>query len=509
MPEGYLEVLAEDEKPVCTLAAGITIVVPEIVLVNLDSEVEEREALAISLCLKRYRRLFRYLFDSYSNTCYMAKKQQFEQMQERYEQMGLGELRKLLRDHAVTDRMISREEIAALLRLINLSAHRNDMISLTRKGFADFFVQMSIRAFANDSPLVNAVEQMVEHFRTAEESSRGKASVLYRNPDATALGDPDVLTELNRAVAKNPAQILPEGYAKVEEESLRFEHVLSRTVAATLPESLRITVELLDSIVSDSFDQHFVESVSRVEGRIKVCPLVQRPQKRLMLPRFMESVTPDTEKKQSLLSVSEHTVPFSAKNGSSPEIAPRLQRRGLSPAVKLAIALLPHDTRQLGYEVGEVLERVLRAVESGKAESESPRKKTLREASALDAALEEKAREQKRTRRWRVLKQRLDRVRQDKDKERDEKAKEAEEAQKRTGEQTKRRQEAEQKARAEAKKKIEERRTRLEEEKQMVRQAMEQKVKQESERKSKTRAAFLRSQKDSIVPFHVTIHILS
>ncbi len=505
MPEGYLDVISQDEPKL-----------REVKLVDLESEEEERESLAISLYLKKYKRLFRNLFDSYSNTCYTARKSQFDDLVQRYEQITLGEITKMLKEHDVTESTISKDAVASLVRLINVKSQRSDLHSLTRKGFLDFFVQMALAVHPAESPLVNAVQKMVERFRAADEAN-GKSAILYRNPDATTLGDPDVLSELNKAVIKNPTQPVPVGYTKVTEQTVNFGY--SVKPAAGVSEALKICVELLDEVMTKALGEtHFLESVSEVRSRVKVCPLVLRPQKNRLPPRFMESPVVAPSKMRS---TSEAESRVSLLSGTREQflqgrmLSPK--RTKLSPAIKLGIALLPGELRQTGVEVGAVMQEILRAVETGsssignKARTESSispdanrstlsiSKKT-RLFSEADGISPEKEKEmaERRILRKQIIQRQIEEVKLNCEALEAKKREEKDRQQKLAAFMAKKKKAAEREM-EEKRKQVAEKRLEREEDERKAKEEREQKLRLEESKKAKARAAFLKHQKDSIV----------
>ena len=50
------------------------------------------------------------------------------------------------------------------------------------------------------------------------------STFLYEDPEASALGDQEILRELNRQVEMNPDCELPEGYKKVTEKDIEYEY---------------------------------------------------------------------------------------------------------------------------------------------------------------------------------------------------------------------------------------------------------------------------------------------
>ena len=83
---------------------------------------EEREVEAIHEVMKRFQKLWRNLFQKYSNT--MAKnrglvdKGNFDSIKNLAEVISVGEITKLLKDHDTLPKIVSKEEIAYLIKII-------------------------------------------------------------------------------------------------------------------------------------------------------------------------------------------------------------------------------------------------------------------------------------------------------------------------------------------------------------------------------------------------------
>ena len=115
--------------------------------------------------------------------------------------------------------------------------------------------------------------KLINHFEKATRS-RGQSTLLYEDPDATTIGDRDVLKELNRRIKHNPDILLPEGYYKVNEKEQIFNYELPEYLP--IEESQKISIELLDELLYSTVGVHFLEALVTYENRPKVKPRIKQ-----------------------------------------------------------------------------------------------------------------------------------------------------------------------------------------------------------------------------------------
>ncbi len=454
--------------------------------------------------MRKYKKLFRYLFSKYANTCYSKKIQEFDALKEKAEVITIAEVTKMLKDHKVESQMLSREELATLLRLINVRSQRNDLSSLAYEGFQELFMQMAFAIFSRPPmvlshlPLVESVQALVEHFAAAAEE-RGETTVLYKDPDTTALGDKDLLRELNKMVKENPDCPVPEGYRKVVDKKVRFDYLIKPSLIKCIPEATRICAELIEEVLGSAVaGTHILESVVKYETHTKVYPDIVKPQKQLLPTRYMDAVEKKTKTRDAEPKGDSAVVPM------KPRIEESLRK--LPTNMKLAVAQLPKELRDIGKEAASVLDEIIEAVEEG--HSELVKKKGSR---IVNRALKDKTEldeESKKADREKELK-RKERHKQLKSQIADKKKKEAEgaEAHKKEEDESKAREkerlekerEDKKKERDEVKKKLQEMRGKKEEEKKKAQDEEQQRKKVDDEKKAKAREEFLKKKKEELV----------
>jgi hypothetical protein len=146
--------------------------------------------------------------------------------------INTAELCKMMKDHGVDAKELSRQEISKLVSLISTKMmKKSELHSLNYEGFVQFILQVSHLLYTrppNDLthlPPVEHVRELLKRFRGAAKS-RGESTLLYEDPDITFITDKDVLRELNYQIVQNPNYPLPDGYYKVKEKEMKLYYEL-------------------------------------------------------------------------------------------------------------------------------------------------------------------------------------------------------------------------------------------------------------------------------------------
>lgn len=367
--------------------------------------------------MRKYKKLFRYLFTKYANSCYSKKIIEFDALKEKFELITIAEVTKMLNDNNIKSNMLSREALATIMRLINVKTQRNDISTMTYDGFQECFMQLSIYIYSKPPivlshlPLVESVKALVLNFQEAT-SSRGESTILYTEPDATSLGDQDLLKELNKIVKTNADYPVPEGYRKVTDREISFVHQIQGKVSAYVKESMRISVEIIDALMESMFPgSHILESSVRYHIKTKVYPDIVKPQKQLMPVKYMDKIEKKTKDKSPELK--RQSESFSLVHIKKIDEV----RKKLPISMKMEIAKLPKDLRFYGQDVGEILEEILEAVEEGRTELVKKKgNRIINPVVKSKIEFEEELRkirsekEAKRKSRHQMLKQKLDKI---------------------------------------------------------------------------------------------------
>lgn len=97
--------------------------------------------------------------------------------------------------------------------------------------------------------------------------------MIYEEPDIVSYADWEMLNELNSRVTKDHSYPLPDGYYKVKEKEVIYDYIIP--THSGLPESLILSLEVLDEILFEKFDFHFIEGIMWFEEKIRVKPKVK------------------------------------------------------------------------------------------------------------------------------------------------------------------------------------------------------------------------------------------
>lgn len=121
---------------------------PEIELFDFEEE-EQREVVAIKLFMKKYAKLWKFYFNKYANIGFSAKEiRDFDMLNDKHNTINLAELLKLLKDHDFDKRYITKEELAAIIRLVNFKiTKKSDLTAMDYPGFLEWVIQAAIFMF--------------------------------------------------------------------------------------------------------------------------------------------------------------------------------------------------------------------------------------------------------------------------------------------------------------------------------------------------------------------------
>ena len=194
--------------------------------------------------------------------------------------MNMAELTKFLKDHGFTNKHLTREELAALIRLINLKKiKRFDLTALTYQGFLEFIIQASYFIysrdpyFMNSHPLVELIRAFFSQMeKTAKENK--ESMLLFEDPDLTVMADPELLKALNKKLAENPDYPVPEGFKKVKELTLVSNYEVPKFIQ--MGESTKVALEMLDSLMFEKFQIHILEPIVKPKTVFKIRPIIRK-----------------------------------------------------------------------------------------------------------------------------------------------------------------------------------------------------------------------------------------
>lgn len=94
----------------------------QIKLVDINLE-EDRDREMVESFMKKYAKIWKYLYQKYHNQAYSYKgKKDFDDIKQRITQISLAEVTKMLKEHNTYPLLITKEEIATLIRLVNMKS---------------------------------------------------------------------------------------------------------------------------------------------------------------------------------------------------------------------------------------------------------------------------------------------------------------------------------------------------------------------------------------------------
>jgi len=337
--------------------------IPPIDLIDLEDE-EARDAEAIKIFMKKYSKLWRFMFKKYANIGFSAKPiRNFDMYQEKADTVNMAELSKFLKDHGFSKQHLTKEELTALIRLINLKKIKSfDLSALSYPGFLEFIIQASHFIysrkpfFMDNLPLINQIEAFFEQMEK-ETKARGDSITLFEDPDSTVMADPELLKALNKKLIENPDYPVPEGFKKVKEKTLIHNYELPKFIE--MKESTQTALELLDELVFGKFQFHILEPIIHSKVVTKIRPIIKREftDKKRAVPRYLDSLEGRVKPKG---------LKDKLQTPNSSRTTYHTQRKyNLSENMKLEVVNQPTSKRPQMQECAELLCDILDAAEKG------------------------------------------------------------------------------------------------------------------------------------------------
>ena len=269
---------------------------PPIELINLEEE-EERDVQAIKIFMKKYSKLWRFIFKKYANMLFSSKIiTSFDTYKEKNDTINMAELTRFLKDHGFGYKNISKEQLAVLIRLINFKKiNRYDLTALPYNGFLEFILQASYFIysrepyFMNNLPLAELLQAFFDQMLLSTKS-RGESILLFEDPNSTAMADPKLIKILNRKIQEDLNYPLPEGFKKAKEKQLHHNYKVPSFIQ--MSEAQRLSLEILDDLILSQFQFHFLEPIVISKEILKVKPIIKRvfsfPKQ--AVPRYLETL---------------------------------------------------------------------------------------------------------------------------------------------------------------------------------------------------------------------------
>lgn len=180
----------------------------EIQLVDLNEE-EDRDREILNQFMKKYAKIWKFMFQRYANQAYSTKgKKDFDDMEKKTSQINTAEVTKILKDHNTYPNLISKHEIHSLIRLINMNSNSdnsNDITMLDYSQFLQLIPQVAFICFSRPPidkshlPSVESLKALLEQWEEATRA-RGKSTQLYEDPDQSSFADKELIAALDKKV---------------------------------------------------------------------------------------------------------------------------------------------------------------------------------------------------------------------------------------------------------------------------------------------------------------------
>jgi hypothetical protein len=404
----------------------------------------------------------------------------------------------LLKDHDFDKRYITKEELAAIIRLVNFKKlKKSDLTAMNYAGFLEWIIQTSIYVFTKppeDKSHLPPVEALHSFLRKLEKGQRdrGASTILFDDPDATSIGDATLLNALNKKIKEDPNYPIPEDYKKVKEKEMIYEYKLPDYIP--IPNNKRLSMEILDDLIFEKFQFHFLEPIVSYKETLKVKPVIRKQIASegdgRATPRYLQSLDKRTKPKE-LNDKAQMSAYQKMKEDKKRPVK-------LRETLALEVAKFDKKQRSHAHDVAEYLEEILQAAEKGY--TQMPNSSKYGPSGIKNPAITKKMEEKKMERhitkeREEKRKQRDSKIKNTIKKKEEEKKKHLEE----TKDERKRKREEKKKKKNELKnKKVKERDDRMkeyEEKKKQEMEALAQKQKEEEEREKRKKEKFEKENK--------------
>ena len=337
---------------------------PEIELFDFEEE-EERDVDAIKIFMKKYSKLWRFYFNKYANMCFSGKHiRNFDQLNAKHNTINLAELIKLLHDHDLGKEYLTKEELSAIIRLVNFKKiHKSDLTALTYAGFLEWIVQTAIYMFTKppeDLSHFPPVEALYNFLRKLEKAQKAKggSTILFEDPDATGIGDTTLLKALNKKIKEDPNYPIPEDYKKVKEKQIQYDYRIPDYIP--IDDTKKFAMEFLDNLIFEKFGFHYLEPIIEYKETLKVKPIIRKQfnnESGRATPRYLQSLDKRTKPKE-----------LNDKGKMSAYQKMRDEKKkpiNLNETLSLEVAKVDKADRPRVKEAAELLEEILQSVAKG------------------------------------------------------------------------------------------------------------------------------------------------
>ena len=277
----------------------------QITLVDLSEE-EDRDREMLNQLMKKYAKIWKFMFQRYANQAYSSKgKKDFDDMGRKVCQINLAEITKMLKEHNTYPLLIKKDEIACIIRLINHasnSTNSSEIAMLDYNQFLQFVPQLSFLCFSrppidkSHMPYVESIKAMLNQWEQATKE-RGKSTQLYEDPDLSMFSDRELIKAIEKKIDTDPTYPVPEGYRKTVEKSPIYKYHIPECAREVMKPSNVVVIECLDTIFDQILGIHFLEPQVTFESKTKIKAIISKqmqPEKAEAL-NYMKKVEKKTD----------------------------------------------------------------------------------------------------------------------------------------------------------------------------------------------------------------------
>lgn len=122
-------------------------------------------------------------------------------------------------------------------------------------------------------PALKMLETFIEKMKK-EAASKNQNTILFDDPDAVSIGDPDLLIALNKKLEQDPEYPVPEGFTKRKEKTIVYNY--GAPVYLGLSEAHNMAFDILDELLFSKFGFHFLEPICTFEEKTKIRPVIHK-----------------------------------------------------------------------------------------------------------------------------------------------------------------------------------------------------------------------------------------
>ncbi len=173
-------------------------------------------------------------------------------------------------DHGFDKRKwITTDEIKVLIKLVNFRIMKQfENNTLNFPAFKEWIIQAGIYMHTkkphdySEFPPIYSLEKMMTRMRETQKK-KGANTILFEDPEATAIADSDLVIALNKKIKEDPNYPIPEGFKKRKEKTLVYTYGAPSYL--NLSESQTTALDIMDELLTKLFDMHFLEPVCTFE----------------------------------------------------------------------------------------------------------------------------------------------------------------------------------------------------------------------------------------------------